>query len=129
MKKAGRMMVTVFAVLISYAFFYWMYFLVVPFSDSFTRLPNIIAFCLAIIVGIFMHRKMGRHDNPVLTYALIGGILLGAIGFSIGFFGPIIFMPTSNQGPLLGIFFTGPIGFVLGLIAGALYGKAKADVG
>jgi hypothetical protein len=48
-----------------------------------------------------------------------GGIL-GGIGFLIGFVGPVIFMPDANQGPLLGIFITGPGGFVLGLIVGLI---------
>ena len=47
--------------------------------------------------------------------------ILGAIGFAGGFFGPIIFVPDANQGPLLGIFITGPAGFVGGLIFGALW--------
>jgi hypothetical protein len=45
-------------------------------------------------------------------------ILLGATGFAAGFFGPLIFVPEANQGPLVGIFISGPIGAVLGL---ALY--------
>jgi len=48
-----------------------------------------------------------------------GGIL-GGIGFLIGFVGPIVFLPEANQGPLLGIFITGPGGFVLGLIVGLI---------
>jgi hypothetical protein len=52
--------------------------------------------------------------------ALGGGCLLGGIGFVAGFVGPIMFMPDSNQGPLLGIFITGPGGFLLGLVLGAV---------
>ncbi|ESY72623.1 multidrug ABC transporter permease [Mesorhizobium sp. LNHC252B00] len=44
--------------------------------------------------------------------------MLGVIGFIGGFVGPIVFTPEANQGPLLGIFITGPLGFVLGLIVG-----------
>jgi hypothetical protein len=51
----------------------------------------------------------------------MGGIIIGSIGFVSGFVGPIIFSPSSNQGPLLGIFITGPIGFLLGLVGGGLY--------
>ncbi len=50
----------------------------------------------------------------------------GGIGFSAGFFGPIIFTPQANQGPLLGIFITGPLGFVLGGIAGFLYWSIRS---
>jgi zinc transporter ZupT len=56
----------------------------------------------------------------LLRYALIFGLIVGGIGFVGGFVGPIIFTPESNQGPLLGIFITGPLGFVAGALIGAL---------
>lgn len=43
-------------------------------------------------------------------------VVLGVAGFAAGFFGPIIFVPEANQGPLVGIFISGPAGFVLGLL-------------
>jgi len=46
------------------------------------------------------------------------GAILGVIGFLGGFVGPVIFTPEANQGPLLGIFITGPLGFILGLVVG-----------
>ena len=42
------------------------------------------------------------------------------IGFSVGFVGPLLLRPDANQGPLLGIFFTGPLGFVVGFVAGSV---------
>jgi uncharacterized membrane protein YeaQ/YmgE (transglycosylase-associated protein family) len=48
--------------------------------------------------------------------AVVWIMVLGAIGFLTGFFGPMIFSPESNQGPLVGIFFSGPAGAVLGLL-------------
>ena len=59
-----------------------------------------------------------------LTGALYGALILGGIGFAGGFFGPIILAPDANQGPLLGIFITGPIGFVAGGILGAVFGPS-----
>jgi hypothetical protein len=47
---------------------------------------------------------------------LIWALGLGAVGFAAGFFGPIIFAPDANQGPLVGILFSGPGGLVLGLL-------------
>jgi uncharacterized protein YneF (UPF0154 family) len=41
----------------------------------------------------------------------------------IGFVGPVILSPESNQGPLLGIFITGPLGIVLGIILGFILKK------
>ncbi|MBL9116976.1 MAG: hypothetical protein JNJ83_18360 [Verrucomicrobiaceae bacterium] len=63
--------------------------------------------------------------SRVAASAARGGCLLGLIGFTGGFFGPMIFAPESNQGPMLGIFFTGPAGFVLGLLIGALVGWCR----
>ena len=51
----------------------------------------------------------------VLFKILKPAVILGAIAFAVGFFGPLIWAPDANQGPLLGIFITGPLGFVFGL--------------
>jgi hypothetical protein len=56
----------------------------------------------------------------IIAASLAGGFVLGGIGFVGGFFGPMIFAPGANQGPLLGIFITGPLGFVLGCVGGGL---------
>lgn len=62
-----------------------------------------------------------------VTSAAKGGCLFGAIGFAGGFFGPMIFAPKANQGPMLGIFFTGPLGLVLGLLIGAIVGWCRRN--
>lgn len=59
-----------------------------------------------------------------LKWACLGAVLVGGLGFVGGFFGPIVFAPEANQGPLLGIFITGPLGVVVGGIVGALFGPA-----
>ena len=43
-------------------------------------------------------------------------LLLGAAGLASGFFGPLVFVPEANQGPLVGILISGPAGAVLGLV-------------
>ncbi|MCK6480164.1 MAG: hypothetical protein L6R43_08440 [Planctomycetes bacterium] len=48
----------------------------------------------------------------------IGGVLVGGVGFILGFYGPPFWSPGANQGPLLGIFVTGPLGFVAGAAGG-----------
>lgn len=57
-----------------------------------------------------------------MASAGLGAILLGVVGFSAGFFGPILLNPEANQGPLVGIFITGPGGLILGGILGAILG-------
>lgn len=54
---------------------------------------------------------------PVGLWALA----LGATGFVAGFFGPIALNPDANQGPLVGIFITGPGGALGGAILGAIF--------
>jgi hypothetical protein len=52
--------------------------------------------------------------------------VVGMVGFFAGFVGPILLRPDSPQGPLLGIFFTGPLGTVVGAVLGALLGVVAA---
>ena len=63
-----------------------------------------------------------RGEHPEhrarMRLALLRGFILGGIGFVLGFFGPLVIAPDANQGPLLGIFITGPAGFVVGTLAG-----------
>jgi hypothetical protein len=47
-------------------------------------------------------------------------VTIGGIAFAAGFFGPMILSPESNQGPLLGIFITGPLGLVAGFLVGVV---------
>ena len=53
----------------------------------------------------------------ILKFALA----LGITGFVAGFFGPIALNPEANQGPLLGIFITGPLGALLGVAFGTVF--------
>ena len=52
-------------------------------------------------------------------------IVLGAVGFVCGFVGPMVFSPDANQGPMLGLFVTGPGGALLGAILGLIVGAVR----
>jgi hypothetical protein len=45
--------------------------------------------------------------------------------FSAGFFGPMLLAPGANQGPMLGLFITGPLGVVAGVMWGVLRARAR----
>ena len=49
---------------------------------------------------------------------LLWPLLLGGVGFGAGFFGPIALNPEANQGPMVGLFITGPGGVIGGLLLG-----------
>jgi hypothetical protein len=68
-----------------------------------------------------------RRVANMLTRACVYGLVVGAVGFSLGFFGPMVLDPTSGNGPLLGIFITGPGGFVLGFVAGLIHGAYAGE--
>lgn len=57
-------------------------------------------------------------DTVLMFLAIIGAAFAG---FVAGFYGPIYWSPGSSQGPLLGIFLTGPLGAVVGLVASVIY--------
>jgi hypothetical protein len=82
---------------------------------------SVVALCGGIL-GVLLQRP-GRGQT-VARWCLGAGLAVGGISFLAGFAGPIVFHPELPQGPLLGIFVTGPLGFlagaVLGLIVGAL---------
>ena len=77
----------------------------------------------AALLWWFALRGHVEESRAHLRKTLAGGFVVGGIAFAAGFFGPIVFAPDANQGPLLGIFVTGPLGFVAGVAAGWLYGR------
>jgi len=52
-------------------------------------------------------------------------LVLGAVGFAAGFFGPMVLNPESNLGPIIGILFSGPAGAIAGAVLGAISGALR----
>jgi len=128
MLLAAKIMASVFVFLAAYFFFFWVVYAQI-FTNSEPFVPNVAAFLTAVAAAIWVWRSMGAADRGILTTAAVWAAAAGAVGFCGGFFGPLIFSPEANQGPLLGIFITGPLGFIAGGICGlvyALWRKAKA---
>jgi hypothetical protein len=88
---------------------------------------GVVAATLALLGWWFALRGGNPTSRRRIKCALLGGLIGFAMGFAGGFFGPMIFKPQANQGPLLGIFFTGPLAFPLGLLGGLLYGRKRAN--
>jgi hypothetical protein len=81
----------------------------------------------AMICWWFALRGHLPESRRHMQVTIRGGWIVGGIGFAVGFIGPVIFTPESNQGPLLGIFLTGPLGFVLGAVIGWFYGRFRHE--
>ncbi len=120
-----RVILTFLTFVASYFFIYWLPLSLITGLHQIPTLANIISLLIAVAISILVWKKTSATSNSLAYYIIVGGIIFGAISFILGFFGPIIFWPDAAQGPLLGIFFTGPSGFILGLIIGAVYWKIK----
>ncbi len=72
-----------------------------------------------LVVAVLLHYgAFGPRWRGIVGRAVRPALLIGAAGFALGFFGPMLLAPDANQGPLLGIFITGPLGFLVGLAWG-----------
>jgi hypothetical protein len=103
-----------------FLFVYW-----VPFSlisenrpESIATLGSLVA---AVAAAAFVWRATGSEAGGFVRSVMYGALVVGAIGFAGGFFGPMILTPGANQGPLLGLFITGPLGAIVGAIGGFFY--------
>ena len=120
MRNALRVLAMVVVVPASYFFIFWVPFSLLPFREH-RWIASLISLLCAIAIGRYTWKKLETAPDGLVSNVMLGAIVTGAIGFSGGFFGPIIFTPEANQGPLLGIFITGPLGFILGGVGGLVY--------
>jgi hypothetical protein len=123
MKTFIQIILTLFVVLIIYFIILRKIFFAGMLALSNTA-QMITSLIIAIIAAILLWRKIGNISNTLPACIIAGGITFGIIGFILGFFGPMLLTPSSNQGPLLGFFF-GPVGLALGLLAGGVYWYPK----
>ena len=103
-------------------FSFWVMLLLLPAGMFWWVQAASLLFAAAAVFWVW--RKIGDAGSGILTTALTTALtwaaVAGALGFCGGFFGPLIFTPGSEQGPLLGIFI-GQLGFIGGGIAGLIY--------
>jgi hypothetical protein len=92
-----------------------------------------LTFLIPLIAAIAAGRYAWVHADGMPKYLaafiFCGAVLFGGIGFAAGFFAPMVFTPEANQGPLLGIFTTGPAGILFGASAGLVYGLINSRRG
>lgn len=105
------------------------FFLATVFLPFVTSLPDtaslIIGLGLGLFAGWIVWRALSGQSPGLLPAVVTGAAVVGGGGFIIGFLGPILLFPEANQGPLLGIFITGPAGVVVGALAGLVWWLKK----
>jgi hypothetical protein len=105
-------------------FMVWMLMLLIPLGGH-VWIGSLVALAASVHVSRQVWNGTAEGSNSVAVMAGLGAAILGGLGFVAGFFGPMIFAPEANQGPMLGLFITGPAGVVIGAIAGAVYAKRR----
>ncbi len=122
MFAAGRMFLSVLVGIATFYFVFWVPFSLIAFPGSWLiAIPASIA--CGIATGNRVWRATERANAGGLLFSTLGGALIvGGVAFAAGFFGPMIFTPEANQGPLLGLLITGPLGFVVGGVGGFVWG-------
>lgn len=100
--------------------------------DWFAGVMAVTLLAAATLCAMFAITRRGSSARRRIRVGFIGGAIGGGTGLVLGFYGPLL-LSSSNQEPLLGLFFTGPIGFVLGAAVGLVFrtqrGKALPDPG
>jgi hypothetical protein len=86
---------------------------------------SVVLFGILLGAVMFRYGAFGERWRTAARRAVVPALIVGGIGFAAGFFGPMVFRPDANQGPLLGIFITGPIGFLAGLAYGVIRELAR----
>jgi uncharacterized membrane protein len=79
------------------------------------------AVALAVLFGPVRHR-FWRGERWYGFAAFVGVLAFGA-----GFFGPMLLSPQANQGPLLGLLITGPLGLAVGVVWGLLRSARRGN--
>lgn len=87
-------------------------------SVSWFTLPFPLGLLTAVVLGAVW--VASPASRPACRHALTRGIVAGSVLLVVGYVAPLILTPESNLGPLLGILCTGPLGFTVGTILGAL---------
>ncbi len=82
---------------------------------AFNAIQALFLGCLLLLCLTFVLRGQDDRTRATLRTASRAGLYTGAAAFLLGFVGPLVVTPDASCGPLLGIFFTGPLGFVVGV--------------
>ena len=109
----------------TFYFVFWLPFSLLSWLPGHFLLAFVGSFAAALWSGRYVWRRTEDSGNGVLAMMFGGALTVGAIAFVVGFFGPMIWAPDANQGPLLGLLITGPLGFLVGGAGGLVYGLVR----
>ncbi len=112
----------------SLAFFVVLFFIVTILTIA-TEFPDWICAAVAlfgaVLVGWYTWKLVAGEKMGVGISALCGALMLGGLGFIIGFLGPMVLMQDTHQGPMIGIFIMAPFGAIVGAAGGYIFASRQ----
>lgn len=110
---------------------FFAYWSLIYFGVVFQRF-DLVALGMGVVAGLiaaffvwFAFCADDPHERRRMRWTLAIGAGIGLISFLAGYIGPVVFTPSANQGPLLGIFITGPLGFLAGGVMGFVWTRFR----
>jgi hypothetical protein len=125
MQKVVRGFVASLSAVAALYFVYWTFGALLFGAGAPHFIALLVSCGAAIAVARYVWLRSASAGGGLVRSTMMGALVTGAVGFSAGFFGPMIFVPGANQGPLLGIFITGPLGLMFGGAGGAIHWFAR----
>ena len=127
MRSVPRALGTLLAAVATFYFVFWLPFSLILPAGRFTWIRILGSLLCALLVARYIWGHSTSTPRGLFSSVVRGALVTGVLGFAAGFFGPIIFAPSANQGPLLGIFITGPLGVLLGAVGGGIYWLTRGN--
>jgi hypothetical protein len=125
MRVPIRLVLAMVVFAICYLWIYWVPFLLIPAGPELQWLANLGALGVATAIAWFVWSRSSRAPATLISGVLRGAAVGYGIGFAAGVLsGPLLFATKPNQGLLLGFFFTGPAGALLGGFIGSIRAKS-----
>lgn len=115
-------MIRILKPLVAFLMFLVVLFFIATMLTITTELPSWVSVTLAlfsaILAGWYAWKLVAGEKVGVGVSVICGALMLGGLGFMIGFLGPMIVAKDTSQGPLVGVFVGTPVGVILGVIGG-----------
>lgn len=130
MRVPIRLVLAMVVFAICYLWIYWVPFFLIPAGPELQWVANLGSLGVAIAIAWFVCSRSRRAPATLISWVLRGAAVVCGIGFAAGVLsGPALFPTKPNQGLLVGFFFTGPAGAVLGGFIGLVVWSKRAKFG
>jgi hypothetical protein len=118
-------MIRILKPIVSFLMFFVVLFFIGTILTIATEFPDwvcvVLALSGAILVAWYTWKLVSGEKMGTGVSVLCGALMLGGLGFIIGFLGPMILVKDTSQGAFVGIFITAPLGVILGAMGGYIY--------